>query len=53
MFDVSINMKNGLNDADFWIEACHQKKSSKEWNDFFEGRGYRGGVDLPPSLFYK
>ena len=45
--------RNGIDDMDFWSEACHQKKSSLEWIDFLEGRGYRAGVDLPPSLFYK
>ena len=50
MYEVG---KNGINDVDFWSEACHQKKSSQEWIDFFQGRGYRAGVDRPPSLFYK
>ena len=53
MKEVKKNYANGTNDLDFWSEACHKQKSSKEWIEFFEGRGYRGGVDLPPSLFYK
>ena len=50
MFEV---FKNGDVDRKFWIEACHQKKKDKEWKDFLEGRGYRGGLDYPPALFYK
>ena len=53
MFEVFSNLRKGVDDLDFWNEACHQKKSPKEWMNFFHGRGYRAGVDLPPSLFYK
>jgi len=53
MYEVGKNLRNGIDDLDFWNEACHEKKSSKEWIEFFEKRGYRAGVDLPPSLFYK
>ena len=53
MKEVRKNFASGFNDVDFWSEACHQKKSSQEWIDFFQGRGYRAGVDRPPSLFYK
>ncbi len=27
--------------------------SKKDWEDFFQGRGFRAGVDYPVSLFYK
>ena len=53
MFEVYQNLWNGMDDVSFWSEACQEKKLSKEWIDFFEGRGYRAGVDFPPSLFYK
>ena len=41
----------GNNDVDFWTDACHRKRSDQEWQDFL--RGFRGGVDFPPSLFYR
>ena len=36
---------------EFWTEACQRKKSAEEWKDFL--KGFRGGVDFPPSLFYR
>ena len=50
MFEV---FKNGSEDRSFWSEACAKKKTKQEWKDFLEGRGYRGGCDFPPALFYK
>ena len=53
MDEVESNFQKGFDDIDFWIEACRSKKLSNQWIKFFEGRGYRAGVDLPPCLFYK
>lgn len=50
MYEVVMKKSN---DQGFWIEASQSKKSKEEWKDFMQGRGYRGGVDYPPSLFYK
>ena len=42
-------------DADFWTKLLEsgQKLPAKEWKDFLEVRGFRGGVDYPISLYYK
>ena len=50
MFDV---MARGDDDVKFWNEVADKPKSNEEWKKFFEGRGFRGAVDYPPSLFYK
>lgn len=53
MKEVRKNFANGFDDMEFWSEASQKQKSSKDWIEFFESRGYRAGVDFPPSLFYK
>jgi len=40
-------------DVTFWDRAMKRKLSKREWKDFLEGRGFRGGVDYPISLYYK
>lgn len=50
MYEVVMKKSN---DHGFWTEICQAKKSNEEWKEFMQGRGYRGGVDYPPSLFYK
>jgi hypothetical protein len=36
----------------FWGKALKRKMTQREWKYFLEGRGFRGGVDYPISLFY-
>ena len=43
--------KGTKEDVEFWSQACDKEKTSKEWQDFL--KGFRGGVDYPPALFYK
>lgn len=50
MYELAVD---GQDDTQFWIEASQKEKSAQEWKDFLAGRGFRGGVDYPPSLFYK
>ena len=40
-------------DVTFWDRAMKRKLSKREWKDFLEGRGFRGGVYYPISLYYK
>jgi len=40
-------------DVNFWNKAVKTKPRKIEWINFFEGRGYRAGVDYPVSKFYK
>ncbi|TRY78754.1 hypothetical protein TCAL_09468 [Tigriopus californicus] len=41
-------------EEDFWLKALNREiKSDEEWRKFFEGRGYRAGVDFPVSFFYR
>lgn len=40
-------------DCTFWEKALKRKMTQGEWTDFLQGRGFRGGVDYPISLFYK
>ena len=50
MFQVMFGEKV---DYTFWDKAMKRKMRDKEWKDFLEGRGFRGGVDFPISLYYK
>lgn len=50
MFQVAFGEKV---DALFWQKALKRKLTQREWKDFLEGRGFRGGVDFPISMFYK
>ena len=43
MFQV---FAGGSAEAEFWNGALHQTKSNEEWKQFFEGRGFRGGLDF-------
>ena len=40
-------------DIGHWNKAYKTGCTSQEWVDFFEGKGYRAGVDFPLALFYK
>ena len=40
-------------DVSFWNKALTKNPRKIEWVNFFEGRGYRAGVDYPASKFYK
>ena len=40
-------------DAEFWQQALEGKISPEKLRMFFNGNGYRAGVDYPCSLFYK
>ena len=40
-------------DVPFWNKALTARPRKIEWINFFEGRGYRAGVDYPVSKFYK
>ena len=50
MFEV---LKGGSPEVEFWNAAGRGKKTNVEWKHFFEGRGFRAGVDFPASLFYE
>merc|ERR1711976_737773 len=50
MYQVAFGKKV---DATFWEKAVKRPMSKREWTDFLVGRGFRGGVDYPISLFYK
>lgn len=52
MFSV-FNSKPSDPDVPFWTKALVTKPRKIEWINFFEGRGYRAGVDYPVSRFYK
>ena len=45
--------RGGQIEVDFWNEAITRKIEDKEWADFYEGRGFRAGVDYPTSAFYR
>ena len=45
--------RGGQIEVDFWNEAMKRKIEDKEWADFYEGRGFRAGVDYPTSAFYR
>ena len=36
-----------------WEKAISGQIRKSEWINFFEGRGFRAGVDFPVALFYK
>ncbi len=38
---------------DFWMKGFEGKLKKQDWIDYFQGRGYRGAVDLPAMLFYR
>ena len=42
-----------ISESRHWIKAVEGKVSNKEWVDFFEGRGFRGGVDAPTCFFFE
>ena len=46
-------LEGSKEENDFWNKAMEGKVGTKDWQDFFEGRGFRGGVDYPTSAFYK
>ena len=50
MFQVMFGEKV---DYKFWDKAKTKTLSPREWRDFLEGRGFRGGVDYPISYYYK
>ena len=50
MFEV---LKGGSHEVEFWNAAGRGMKTNEEWKQFFEGRGFRAGVDFPASLFYE
>ena len=43
----------GSPEIEFWKGAVQGNKSNEEWKQFFEGRGFRAGVDFPASFFYE
>ena len=45
--------RGGQIEVDFWNEAMKRKMEDKEWAAFYEGRGFRAGVDYPTSAFYR
>ena len=56
MIDIEFLTGYGtLNLSSVIIKSTNGKlpKTDKEWKDFLEGRGYRGGLDYPPALFYR
>ena len=40
-------------DIRHWKKAFGQGVTPQEWVNFFEGNGYRAGVDFPCGIFYK
>ena len=50
MFQVAFGEKV---DANFWEKALKRPMTKREWRDFLVGRGFRGGVDYPISMYYK
>lgn len=40
-------------DISHWNKAHEKTLKKYEWINFFEGRGFRAGVDFPVSKFYK
>ena len=46
-------LEGGQIEVDFWHQAVDKKLEIKDWKNFFEGRGYRCGVDFPTAAFYK
>ena len=36
----------GSPEIEFWKGAVQGNKSKEEWKQFFEGRGFRGGLDF-------
>ena len=48
------NLATGTNvDVEFWEKMLKKGVRKEEIRNFFEGRGFRSGVDFPVSLFYK
>ena len=45
--------ESGQIEVDFWNQAMDKKLETKDWQNFFEGRGFRCGVDFPTAAFYK
>ena len=45
--------EKGQIEVDFWNQAMDKKLEAKDWKNFFEGRGFRCGVDNPTSAFYR
>jgi len=50
MYEV---FNKGKSHVDFWNTTLNQERTSEEWKEFFEGHGYKGGLDGPFYLFYK
>ena len=46
-------LEKGQIEVDFWNQAMDKKLEAKDWKNFFEGRGFRCGVDNPTSAFYR
>ena len=45
--------ESGQIEVDFWNQAMDQKLETKDWKNFFEGRGFRSSVDNPTASFYR
>lgn len=50
MFNVAIGSEV---DFQFWESMLEKTAKKEEIRKFFQGRGFRAGVDYPVSLFYK
>ena len=48
-----MSSKAGDPDIGHWNKALTNKVRQLEWINFFEGRGFRAGVDFPVARFYK
>ena len=46
-------LNNPKTEDNFWIETSQRERRPDEWRKFLPGRGFRGGVDNPISMFYK
>lgn len=56
MVNVFGGTKEDWNHWDRALDEINKKEKTitdEEWVDFFQGRGFRSGVDYPPSLFYR
>lgn len=50
MFQV---FEGGQCETDFWSKVLRNEVHSKDWKEFFEGRGFRAGVDFPTAAYYR
>ena len=46
-------LEKGQIEVDFWNKAMDKKLETKDWKNFFEGRGFRCSVDFPSAAFYE